>query len=511
MTGTTLSPIYSFRKLISLPVNTYLSHLVREGYALAWAEPRILEMINKDQDALALLKKKQRIEDEAWRISQESPLPGFNIDASEGWSDGLELFSGRPRMPPELVLIFFLIRGYLGGFKDKKTAMTLIESKTIEMVLANLDLVMPSLNAILDNVNAVSIETCEFILDAQIRQARVAEIDDFKKLTTDSTDVEANSTWPTDSGTIVGLATRSEHLLRKLSEFEISLKMPSIMDNHLSELQILHKKIQLESGKKDSAAKRKKFYRKLFKIARKVRKTLLSALERGKKKANSLDLMPSLNTQLMVRFDWIEVDLSNLDLAIENASSRVLRNEKIPVDQKILSLSDESAAMIVKGGREPTLGYKPQIVRSGSGFVAAIIVPEGNAADSSQLRGVVDKAIKRTGIVPDILSFDDGYTNSNDREYYLNLGVRTVSFSGSKGKRLIPENEYDSRPYQKARNDRSAVESLIFTLKHNHNFDRVMRRGIENVRTELLEKAIVHNFFRMIKLRSDPQDRNIAA
>ncbi len=103
--------------------------------------------------------------------------------------------------------------------------------------------------------------------------------------------------------------------------------------------------------------------------------------------------------------------------------------------------------------------------------------------------------------MPTVLSFDDGYTNGDDRDHYLGAGVSVVSFSGSKGKRLIPAEEYDSDAYKKARLNRSAIESGIFTLKHNHDFDRVMRRGIDNVRSELLEKAIAHNFFRMIKLR----------
>ena len=76
-----------------------------------------------------------------------------------------------------------------------------------------------------------------------------------------------------------------------------------------------------------------------------------------------------------------------------------------------------------------------------------------------------------------------------------------MSFSGSKGKNIIPSAEYDSQPYKDARNDRSAIESMMFTLKHNHDLDRVMRRGIDNVRSELLEKAIAYNFRRLITLR----------
>ena len=117
--------------------------------------------------------------------------------------------------------------------------------------------------------------------------------------------------------------------------------------------------------------------------------------------------------------------------------------------------------------------------------------------------------MQRTGVTPSILSFDDGYTNTKDRDHYLGLGVKIVSFSGSKGKNIIPAEEYDSTAYQKARSDRSAVESLMFTLKHNHDLDRMMRRGIDNVRAEILEKAIAYNFFRLIKLKKDREKEQI--
>ena len=109
-----------------------------------------------------------------------------------------------------------------------------------------------------------------------------------------------------------------------------------------------------------------------------------------------------------------------------------------------------------------------------------------------------------------MLSFDDGYTNAKDRDHYKGLGISVVSFSGSKGKNLIPAAEYDSQPYKDARNDRSAVESLMFTIKHNHDMNRVMRRGLGNVRSELLEKALAYNFLRIITLQQRRQAKAAA-
>ena len=82
------------------------------------------------------------------------------------------------------------------------------------------------------------------------------------------------------------------------------------------------------------------------------------------------------------------------------------------------------------------------------------------------------------------------------------FGVKVVSISGAKGKRMIPPDEYESDVYRKCRNDRSAVESLMFTIKHNYDFGEVMRAGLENVRAELLEQVLVYNFFRVAGQRN---------
>jgi len=51
--------------------------------------------------------------------------------------------------------------------------------------------------------------------------------------------------------------------------------------------------------------------------------------------------------------------------------------------------------------------------RSGNGFVTSLLVPEGNAADS----------IKRTGVVAELVSTDDGYASAKGRDELHGLGV----------------------------------------------------------------------------------------
>ena len=89
----------------------------------------------------------------------------------------------------------------------------------------------------------------------------------------------------------------------------------------------------------------------------------------------------------------------------------------------------------------------------------------------------------------------------------LGEGVGVVSISGSKGKKLIGEEDWDSEVYREARSGRSAIESLIFVLKHCFAFGRLSRRGLEAVRAEMLEKVLAFNSSRIIYVRKKKRQK----
>jgi hypothetical protein len=58
----------------------------------------------------------------------------------------------------------------------------------------------------------------------------------------------------------------------------------------------------------------------------------------------------------------------------------------------------------------------------------------------------------------------------------LGLGLKVVSISGAKGKKLIGAQQWKSQAYRQARAERSAMESLLFTLKEGFEFGEMVRR-----------------------------------
>jgi hypothetical protein len=95
------------------------------------------------------------------------------------------------------------------------------------------------------------------------------------------------------------------------------------------------------------------------------------------------------------------------------------------------------------------------------------------------------------------------------REEVLHLGVKVVSISGAKGKKIIELQQWKSQPYRRARAERSAIESLVFTLKENFEFAEMVRRTHQNVLAEMLEKVLAYNISQIIRVRkklSEPEE-----
>lgn len=478
---------------------TELKDIIEEGLELLRRNPEILSMIHADQDDIAKEKKKLRLQDKRYIQEQTETLPGIELKKEKIKKSELVLEYGRSRMEPEAVFIFLQLRGYWGSISTTEAINHMKDSLTLFLYVQERGIKMPATTTILENINSVSNSTRDYILTAQMRMIIDEGLDDFTKVLLDSTSVESNSSWPTDAGILLGLLRRVFHYGQKLEKFDVPPLPQGWMVQWLKKLKKLHFRINQMAGKPKSQGKLKNAYRQFLKTSQKAHDYLIK--EYTKVKDSAVELVPSRRHMLEELLKGIENDLSSVSRVLYYTDKRVIGGIVLPSSEKILSISDETAAFIKKGQRESVIGYKPQLARSGNGFVASLQIDEGNGADSKYLVPLVKDVKNRTGVTPSLVSADDGYCSKDGREALLELGVKDVSISGSKGKKITPQEKWDSDFYQQARRDRSAVESLIFMLKHSYEFGRLKRRGLEAVRAELLEKVIAYNFCRMVLIK----------
>jgi hypothetical protein len=486
-----------------LPVpDTDFREFLGEVTSLAGSFPEIITAINSDLENHAKLKKALRLADQKFFDSQTPDHPGLALAEGQIVPAELSLQAGRPRMQPLLVFVFLMLRGFLGSVSDKQASRFISESMSLHAFIHNIGIgKMPGASTIVDNINAVTLTTRELILDKQIELIIGEGLDDFKNLTIDSTHVAANSSWPTDSRVLIGLLERAHRLGQSLDGFGIDNFKAGWNPRWLVEMRKLDFQIALTAGKAKSTGKRKKHYRVLLKRAGNMSVNLQAQLQHLVDTVRMESLPPSRRLVLQRVMDQIGGSLADVARVIAYAKDRVFHGTTLPSGEKVLSISDPDAAYIKKGNRNPVIGYRPQIVRSEQGFVPGLGVPRGNAADCTELPSMIAKAVACTKITPGMVSTDDGYASKQGLQELLDAGIADVSISGSKGKKLTDPEAWESETYRQARASRSAVESLMFTMKDGYDFGELGRRGLEPVREELLEKVLAYNFCRIILIR----------
>jgi len=484
-------------------VDSDLHAFLEEVHALIEGAPELLAAVDKDLDKHGLRKKAVRLADADWLASRNLELPEVPRRPPSSGKPTV-LGQGRPRTHAYVVVVALLLRGYWGtGFKSDDVTSNMQESITLRVFFANLRLKMPGRSTLTELVNAVSIETRELLLDAQIARALDLGLDDFKTFLQDSTHVAGNTSWPTDSRLMVDIVARFVRIAEGLSRVHLPPIECGGLRKRLTDMVRFNREIEFSRGKKNSKRQRRRRYEKLLRRSRRICALMAPKVNALREQAATFDVLPSRRAMAVRTVERLGEDLAALEKVCAACEARVLHNEKVPISEKVLSISDPDAGFISKGQREPVIGYKPQLARSGAGFVTGLLLPRGNAPDSKNLLPMVEEAIARTKTTPDVVSVDDGYASAANKRGLDALGIKITSINGAKGRALTSPADWDSDVFGEARNKRSAVESLMYTLKQGFHFGEVARRGLDAVHAELLEKALAYNVCVSVRLRRD--------
>jgi hypothetical protein len=485
---------------------TLLTEIVHEAFTLAEFAPEILTAMSEDIDAAAKEAKKVRLMDEIWWDAKLPLFPSFTERVEPGDFDtvpaeSLKLFEGRPRAcDPELALVLVAVNGVF-SLSSAPGYERLSDSTMFEVVLEAKGFDMPKRSTVAKYLGLISGKTMQLIHNAQMRLVLSSELDDLLRLTVDSTAVAANSAWPSESGLIWGHLARAARLLEKQGELSGVTWASKLVGRWLSLIKKSHTAISMLGSVRGARRKRKNLYRKLLKAAEKALARLESGVASRIARLEERCLQPSNRIRVDSIMDEVRYSLGECARAMNSARLRVLQGEKVAADSKSYSVCDPDAYMVVKGQRDPVIGYKPQFGRSLNGFITCFEVDRGNPADSDRLLPMVEQCVSNTGVNPAEVSTDDGYTSTGNFDALLAKGVELVSFSGAKGRKVLGEELWSSAEHNELRDDRSTVESTIFTVKHKFDLRSFCRRGLDGVRMELAGTVFAFNLWRTSYMR----------
>ena len=165
-----------------------------------------------------------------------------------------------------------------------------------------------------------------------------------------------------------------------------------------------------------------------------------------------------------------------LEQVIQQTQRRVLQGEKVPADEKVVSIFEEHTDIIEKGARESLFGHKLYLSVGKSSLILDAVVIKGNPADSQQVEPLLERQCDLYGRYPRQASFDGGFASSDNLKWAKGRGVKDVAFAKKCG--LTIENMVRSSwVYQQLRRFRAGIEGCISTAKRVFGLTRCLWKG----------------------------------
>jgi len=169
---------------------------------------------------------------------------------------------------------------------------------------------------------------------------------------------------------------------------------------------------------------------------------------------------------------------------------------------RLVSLHDPDARPIRKGrlGKPVEFGYKAQIVDNADGVILDHTVHIGNPADAPQLAPAIERITRRTGRVPRAVTADRGYGEASVDAGLHDLGVRSVAIP-RKGKPGAARREFEHRrAFRDKVKWRTGSEGRINHMKRSYGWNRTELTGITGARTWCGHGVLAHNLVKIAAL-----------
>jgi transposase, IS5 family len=384
--------------------------------------------------------------------------------------------TGRRGLPAEAVLRCALLKQYR-QLSYEELAFHLEDSASFR-AFARLPMGWTPKRAVLQKtISAISAASWEAINQAVVRNARQSKLEPAAMVRIDSTVTEALMHAPTDSS----LLWDAVRVMARLLEEADVLAGPAATrwrDHRRLAKKRAHA-IQHSRGKERKA----KLYRELLAATR----TTKAALERA--------LVPLVACAEPAAAAWCREVCHYLPLierVMTQTRRRVFDGEAVAASEKLVSLFEPHADIIVKGGRDVQYGHKINLTTGRSGLILDVVVETGNPADAERFLPMLERHIASHGQPPRQIAGDGGYASAANLTEAKALGVNDVAFH--KKCRLRIEDMVKSRwVYRKLRNFRAGIEANISCLKRGFGLARCTWRGLAHFTSYVWSSVVAYN------------------
>src|SRR3954468_10040652 len=297
-----------------------------------------------------------------------------------------------------------------------------------------------------------------------------------RKMRVDTTVVETNIHYPTDSSLLGEGARVLTRVMKRVEEAAGGLVRK--VRNRMRTVRQKVMAIAIASRQAGAAGeeKRRSLYKGLLSVTRKIvnqAQSVVGEVERwGRQRRKRLS---GLKTQLTTMVDRVQQ-------VIQQTRVRVLQGETQYSD-KIVSVFEPQTEIIRKGkASKPTeFGKLVKIQEAENQIITHYEVYNQRPSDASLLVDAVEKHREQTGRIPHTVAADSGfYTQANEKQLEAS-GVKRISIPNRKTRSPERRAHQKQRWFKKGQRWRTGCEGRISVLKRRHGLNRCLYRGPEGM------------------------------
>ena len=277
--------------------------------------------------------------------------------------------TGRHGLPAEAVLRCALLKQYR-QLSYEELAFHLEDSASFRAFARLPFSWSPKKSVLHKTISAVGAASWEAINRAVVSSARQEKLESGEMVRIDSTVTKALMHAPTDSSLLWDAVRVMVRLLEQASVLPGA--PPIIWRNHRR----LAKKRALAIRYSRGKARKAKLYRELIAATR----ATVTALQHAAQRVAACATIEAELWRGQVRHY-----APLIERIIAQAERRVLAGEAVPAGEKLVSLFETHADIIVKGGRDVHYGHKLNLATGRSGLILDVVVEAGNPADAESL------------------------------------------------------------------------------------------------------------------------------
>jgi transposase, IS5 family len=342
----------------------------------------------------------------------------------------------------------------------------------------------PKKSVLQKTISAIRSETWEGINRTLLASARQEKLEDGRVVRLDSTVTAALMHEPSDSS-LLWDAVRV--MVRLLQEAD-TLGAGRGWRNHCRAAKKRWREIQHTR----SQPQRVELYRALINL---TRATL------GYLRGAAAELVPACSPAVALWQAKVGHYRPLVEQIIAQTERRVLAGEAVPARDKLVSLFEPHADIIVKGGRDVEYGHKLNLTAGRSGLILDLVIEAGNPADRERLLPMLARHVAVWGAAPRQAAADGGYASRENLAQAKAFGVRDMAFHKKSG--LKVEDMVRSHwVYRKLRNFRAGIEAGISCLKRAYGLARCTWRGLARFKAYVWSAVVAYNLALLARLRS---------